>query len=393
MKTLPPPAIDQEKLRGYRLARLRQQLDAADCAAALLFDSINLTYALGHVRYPVFQFHLPSAYAFVPQQGRVTLFEGYGAHTDAGHFDCQPSINLNYFHTGDRAAPSLAGFVAQIGALLRSAGGKRLAIDHAQAGIVLALQSAGIELVDAAPLVERARLIKSAEEIASIRHSIAVAELGMQRMREALRPGVTERELLALLEHTNVVHGGRWQEYEIVVSGPRTNPWLGEASMRAIEDGDLVAFDTGMSGPGGYCADISRTFHCGPSAPTADQRQLYRLAHDELQHNAALLRPGLAYRDFSERSWVPPAAFRQQRYPAIAHGIGLCDEHPIIVQPSHWSTEGIEGVFQPGMVISIESYLGAPGGSEGVKLEDEILITETGCEVLSRFPFEEALLR
>lgn len=393
MKRLPPPAIDQEALRGYRLARLRQQLAAADCAAALLFDSINLTYALGHVRYPVFQFHLPSAYAFVPQQGRVVLFEGYGAHTDAGHFDCQPSINLNYFHTGDDAGPARAAFVAQVAAPLRATGGRRLALDRAQPSIVLALQAAGIEVVDAAPLVERARRLKSPEEVASIRHSIAVAELGMQRMREALRPGVTERDLLALLQHTNVVHGGRWSEYEIVVSGPRTNPWLGEASLRPIEDGDLVAFDTGMSGPGGYCADVSRTFHCGPSAPTVGQRQLYRLAHEELQHNIALLRPGLGYREFSERSWTPPPAFRQQRYPALAHGIGLCDEHPIVVQPSRWAEEGIEGTFEPGMVISVESYLGRPGGSEGVKLEDEVLIAEAGCELLSRFPFEENLLR
>jgi Xaa-Pro aminopeptidase len=212
-------------------------------------------------------------------------------------------------------------------------------------------------------------------------------------MRESLRPGVSERQLLALLQETNVEHGGHWSEYEIVVSGPRTNPWLDEASLRLIEEGDFVAFDTGMVGPGGYCADISRTFHCGPAAPTAAQRNLYRLAFEELQHNIALLRPGMSYREFSDRSWMPPAPYDRQRYPVLAHGVGMCDEHPMIVQPKQWAAEGIDGAFEPGMVISVESYIGAPGGAEGVKLEDQVLITAEGCEALSRFPFEEGLLR
>jgi len=390
---LPAPAIDQDALRRYRLGRLQAELRAADCAAALLFDPIDITYALGAVRYPVFQFHLPSAYAFVPATGRPVLFEGYGTHTEDALFDSRPSVNLNYLHTGEHRAPALARFLAGIDPLLRAAGGRRLAVDRAEPGTLAALHAAGIATLDATPPLERARRIKCAEEVAAIRHAIAVAELGMARMRDSLRPGITERDLLALLQQTNVAHGGRWSEYEIVVSGPRTNPWLDEASLRAVEDGDLVAFDTGMAGPGGYCADVSRTFHCGPSAPTENQRRLYRLAHEELQHNIALLRPGLDYRAFSEASWVPPPPFDRQRYPLLAHGVGLCDEHPVVVAPPQWAEEGIEGVFEAGMVLSVESYIGERGGREGVKLEDQVLIVEGGCELLSRFPFEAALLR
>jgi len=386
---LPPPAIDLALLRTYRLARLRRELAAADCAAALLFDPIAMTYALGGVRYPVFQFHLPSSYALVPVEGRPVLFEGYGTQTDDAQVESRPAVNLNYLHTGERSGPALARFVAGLRELL-GPGRVRLAVDRVQPATLGTLQAAGIETLDALPLVERARRIKSAEEVASIRHSIAVAELGMERLRRALRPGVTERSLLAILQETNVAHGGHWSEYEIVVSGPRTNPWLEEASLRRVAAGDLVAFDTGMVGPGGYCADLSRTFLCGPASATARQRELYRLAHEELRHNTALLRPGLAYRDFSEASWRPPIAMR--RYPLLAHGVGLCDEHPVVVAPEHWAEEGVEGAFEAGMVICVESYIGPPGEPEGVKLEDQVLITETGCEVLSRFPFEAALL-
>ncbi|MFQ5610280.1 MAG: M24 family metallopeptidase, partial [Woeseiaceae bacterium] len=75
-------------------------------------------------------------------------------------------------------------------------------------------------------------------------------------------------------------------------SGDRINPWLQEASQRAIESGDLVGFDKDMVGPKGYFCDISRTFHCGPAVPTRRQKEIYRMAYDEVQHDLALVRPG-----------------------------------------------------------------------------------------------------
>lgn len=393
MSTLPPPPIDLGRLCAYRLGRLRQELAAADCAGALLFDPINVNYALGALRYPVFQFHLPSSYAFVPREGRPILFEGYGTTTRASHFDSRPAINLNYLHTGEQSEGPLARFRDAVRALVDGGAGRRLALDRSEPATLAALQENGLRLVNASPLVERARRIKNEDEIACIRHSIAVAELGIARMRERLGPGVTERELLSILQQTNVAHGGHWLEYELVVSGPRTNPWLDESSMRQVEAGELVAFDSGMVGPHGYCADVSRTFHCGPDAPTAEQRALYRLAHEELHHNIALLRPGLSFEEFSRQSWTPPAPFDQQRYVVLAHGVGLCDENPVIVEPRKWAHDGQDGRFEPGMVVSVESYIGAPGGRQGVKLEDEVLITPEGYEVLSTFPFEQSLLR
>lgn len=389
------PDPDLTQLVSYRLQRLQSQMAAGDCEAALFFDPINISYALGTIRYPVFQFHLPSSYAFVPQSGRPTLFEGYGIETRSDHFDGLPAINLSYLHTGDRNGAAIAAFRASIRRLLRARGGAapRLALDRAEPAVIACLKDEGFAIHNAAPIMERARRIKSDVEISCMRRAIAVAELGMQRVRENLRPGVTERELLGILQQTNIAGGGHWLEYELLVSGPRTNPWLDEASMRPVEAGDLVALDTGLVGPLFYCADLSRTFHCGPGLPSVEQRTLYKLAHEEIAHNIALLRPGLSYAEFSQRSWKPPAPYGEQRYPLLAHGVGLCEEHPVIVPPEKWDREGMDGAFEAGMTTCIESYVGRLGGREGVKLEQQVLITERGHEVLSKFPFEEALLQ
>jgi Xaa-Pro aminopeptidase len=240
--------------------------------------------------------------------------------------------------------------------------------------------------------MEYARAIKSADEIACIHRVMAVCETGVHRMREALKPGVTEQELWALLHHTNISMGGEWIETRLLTSGPRTNPWLQSASDRVIRPGDLVAFDTDLVGPGGYLADISRTFLCGPTKPTGEQRRLYGLAFEQIQHNVSLLKPGLSFRELSDRSWPIPDEFLPNRYICVVHGAGMCDEYPVVPCRPDFAANGYDGVLQEGMVLCVESYIGAERGPQGVKLEEQVLITASGHEVLSSFPFEDALL-
>ena len=114
-----------------------------------------------------------------------------------------------------------------------------------------------------------------------------------------------------------------------LVSGPRTNPWLQECSNRIIEPGDIVAFDTDMVGPYGYCADISRTFVEGRQIFNDEQRRLYSLAAVEhVQHNKELIKAGTSFREFAEKAWKLPDNCYDNHYPCIIHGIGLCDEFP-----------------------------------------------------------------
>ena len=271
-------------------------------------------------------------------------------------------------------------------------GNRRLAVDRHDLRTPALLAERGLEMVDAQEPLEHARAIKSAEEILCMNFSIAAAEVGIARMREALRPGVTENELWALLHQTNIAMGGDWIDGRLFASGDRTNPWQQECSDRVIRAGELVAFDTDMIGPFGYCADVSRTFYCGPGKPSTAQRDLYKLALDELAHNLALIKPGTSFREVADKAWTYPKGYEANRYSVVAHGVGMCDEYPAIYHLQDWDASGYDGLIEENMVLCIESYIGAEGGREGVKLEEQVLVTEGGVEILTKFPFEEAFL-
>jgi Xaa-Pro aminopeptidase len=283
-----------------------------------------------------------------------------------------------------------AGEIRELVDSLMGPGSQRLAVDRLDLEGVDALRAQGFTLVEGQRLMELARAVKSAEEIACMRSSLAVADIGMQRMRDALRPGMTETELWAELHHANIALGGEWIETRLLSSGPRTNPWFQEASDRIIEAGDLVSFDTDMVGPYGYCSDVSRTFLCGNGPATGRQKTLYALALEQVEYNCELLRPGLSFRDYATRAWTIPAQFDQQNYGCVAHGVGMVDEWPGIgCDPN--DPAFMDGVFEPGMTVCVESYIGEVGGPEGVKLEQQLLITPSGHEVLSLFPLEPRL--
>ena len=177
----------------------------------------------------------------------------------------------------------------------------------------------------------------------------------------------------------------------MLASGPRTNPWLQEASPRRIEAGDLVAFDTDMVGPFGYFADISRTMFCGPGSPSRRQRELYQHARNEIEHNRALVQPGITLLEFQAQSYEQPEEFHELAYPCIVHAVGMCDEYPRI-DPRHRGPNRYDDTLQPGMVLCIESYVGAVGETDGVKLEEQVVVTEDGYEQLTTYPLDERLM-
>ena len=152
-----------------------------------------------------------------------------------------------------------------------------------------------------------------------------------------------------------------------------------------------LGVDTDMIGPFGYSADISRTFHCRPGKPSKRQKQLYRLAMDEVEHNTNLVRPGISYSELQQQSYEVPEAFHQNAYSCIVHGIGMCDEYPYI-NPEFRGPVYYDGKLEAGMVVCVESYMGESGERDGVKLEQQVLVTEDGHEVLTSFPLEDSLL-
>jgi Xaa-Pro dipeptidase len=390
--------IDMVRLRAYRLGRLQAELARRDYAAALLFDPMNIRYATGSRNMSVWTSHTPARYCFVPVEGRAILWDFHNCeHLSAGLEtieEVRPAHGFFFFGAGSRVGEKANDWADEIADVIAEHCGasKRIAIDRLDPPGTHALEARAIEIFDGQEPCEIARAIKSEDEIACMVQSIAVCEAGMARMRETLRPGLTENELWAVLHETNIRLGGEWIETRILASGERTNPWFQECGDRLIRPGDLVSFDTDLIGPFGYCADISRTYFCGPGKPSTEQRRIYGLAMEQIHYNIdKLMKPGLDFREASELAWRIPNAFVKNRYSCVAHGVGLCDEWPKITHIQDREQSAYDGELQPGMTICVESYIGEERGREGVKLEQQVLITETGCRLLSSFPFEETL--
>lgn len=393
------PAPDPIALRAYRLARLRAELRARDHAGLVVYDPINIRYATGATNMQVWALHNAVRYAFVSTDGPVVVFDFHGGLRLSNGIEIidevRPALSWFYFIAGEHGPARATLWAQEIAELLRAHGGgnRRLAIDKCDPLGADALRREGIEIFDGQEVCEQARLIKSPDELIAMRRALAVAEEGMAKMRAVLSPGMTENELWSHLHQINIARGGEWIETRLLASGRRTNPWFQECSDKPIAAGELVSFDTDLIGPDGLCADISRSFLCGEVAATVEQKRLYGLAREQIETNIALLRPGLRFSELAERSWRLPESCKPNRYSVIAHGVGLCDEYPHCgYVEDNDRGGGYDGVFSPGMTICIESYIGEEGGAEGVKLEEQLLITESGIERLSRFPYEETLM-
>ena len=388
-------APDLEALRAYRLGRLRAELARRDCAGIVVTDPINLRYATDAANMQVWCLHNAARYAFVATEGPIVLFDFHGcahlAEPLALVDEVRPARAWYYFNSGARVAEHAGLWAAELAELLRAHGGgnRRLAIDKADRAGSVALEALGVDLQDGQEVMEQARAIKSEGEVQAMRCAVAACEAAIGVMQAELRAGMTEQELWALLHAENIKRGGEWIETRLLSSGPRTNPWFQECSSRVIESGDLVAFDTDLIGPYGYCVDISRTWLCGDGRASPEQAELYRVAREQICYNLALVRPGVGFRELSETAWRLPERYRANRYSTIAHGVGVCDEYPAIYYPEDAEASGYDGVLEQNMTICLESYIGESGGREGVKLEQQLLITPTGAEVLSRYPFED----
>ena len=390
-KRLREDEIDFDKLRSYRLDRVKKELEKNNLEACILFDPVNVRYALDTLNMSVYNMHNLTRYCFIPVNGPVILYEYFNCEKLSEGLnlidEIRPAITWDYFSNGDQSEAQLKKWINEVKDLSNSYfKSKKIAIDVLNGPAVTELNKEGIKVVDAKLILEQARVIKSSEEIKCMRSAIDVAEMGIVKMREQLKPGMTENELWSILHQTNIENYGEWIECRILSSGERTNPWMQECSNKIIQDGEIVSFDTDMVGPYGYCADISRAFVVGNKF-NDEQKKLYSMAVEQIDCNSRLIKDGLSFKEFTEKSWVLPEDYYPNRYSVMVHGIGLCDEWPAIRYP----TDGGErsGTFQKNMTITVESYIGKVGGKEGVKLEQQYLIGENGLELMSHHPLED----
>ncbi|MBC6405718.1 MAG: aminopeptidase P family protein [Rhodospirillales bacterium] len=392
---------DMTVLRDYRLGRVRSLLRELDLAGLLLFDPLNIRYATDSMNMQAWTSHNFARACFVPTEGPVILWDFIGCAHLTRHLPLIEEIRFSasffYFTNAEHADADAERFAAEIDDLLRQYGGgnRRLAVDKMELPGAFALQALGVDLHSGQRVMELARLIKDANELRAIRCAVAATEAAVDEMRKVLVPGISENALWAELHRGNIARGGEWIETRLLASGPRTNPWFHECGPRVIQDGDLLGFDTDCVSTYGYCCDISRTWLTGERKPSDEQRRLYQIAYEHIQRNMELLRPGVSFEELSLKGDNLSDEFAPRRYCVKFHGIGLCDEFPSI----RYSQDFVAGVYrdgydhlQPGMTLTVEAYIGAVGGREGVKLEDQVLITETGIENLTSQPFDADLL-
>ncbi|MEO0623899.1 MAG: Xaa-Pro peptidase family protein [Pseudomonadota bacterium] len=391
--------IDLAAVRRYRQARVRAEVTKRGIAAVVLMDPVNIRYATGTRNMQVFsQRNGPARYLLLTEH-RSVLFEFTGCeHLAAGYEtvdEVRPALTASFVAAGpaiaDRERVWAKAMAAEIARLVGPRA--RVGFERVNAGTAIALAAEGLEVVDAQEPVEMARAIKPAEEMKCVRASLRATEVGVARLRDAIRPGQTEAELWSVLHQAVIAQNADYCETRLLNSGPRTNPWFQETGSRVIGENELIALDTDVVGCHGYYSDFSRTFHSGPDAPSAEQRELYKVAYEQVHHNLGILEPGMTFRDYAARAWEIPERFFENRYYLSAHGCGMTGEYPYLYHRADFPDAGYDGVIEPGMTICVESYIGAAGGREGVKLEQQVLITEAGIELLSKFPFEDALLR
>ncbi|MDT8895865.1 Xaa-Pro peptidase family protein [Halomonas sp. I1] len=393
-----PSADEMPRILLDRLGRVRAELAKRDITAAVLFDPAHVRYATGSRNMQVYSSRNPARYAFVPAEGPVVLFEFSGCEHLASHLptvdEIRPAKAISYYFNEKNTEAVTRAWADEISELARQCGGgERIAIESATPEAAFELQRRGYRVLDAQEPLELARAYKVPNEIKMVRSSLRAVEDGVRKLEAAIAPGVSENAVWAKLHEHIIATDADFVETRLMNSGPRTNPWFQECSDRLMQNGELVALDTDVVGRYGYYADFSRTFLCGEGEASPAQRDLYKLAYEQIHTNMENLKPGVSFKEYAERAWRIPPAYRARRYFALAHGVGMNGEYPYIVHREDIDDKGYDGVIAPGMTLCVESFIGHEDGGEGVKLEEQLYVRDDGrVELLSDYPFDARLI-
>jgi Xaa-Pro aminopeptidase len=383
--------VDLERLRAGRLARLQSAMRGRGIEACLFFNQANVRYATGTAVMKVYSEANSVRCAVVAAEGQPILFD----HPKAMHIsqrivdDVRP---MPFWEFTDDPSVEASMWASAVRDALDELGvrDRRLAVDKLGTPALLALLGDGMKLLDTGQVTLDARAVKTPEELAVCEENAAIGFAMLSAFEGSLEPGIREQDLLAVITNELLRRGGEYLISRACVSGPNTNPWNLEATSRAVEPGDLAFVDTDAYGREGYLIDVSRTFLCGDARASAAQRDAYRSALDWITSAAELLRPGIAAGEFAERAPKLPERYVPQRYEVMLHSAGLEDEGPSVAYPGD-AQPNPERVFEEGMVVCLEAYTGELGGRDGVKLEDQLVITADGSRNLTPYPFCDAL--
>lgn len=394
---------DLQAMRRHRWERLTQHVVDRDYAGILMFDPLNIRYATDSTNMQLWNTHNPFRAVLLCADGYMVIWD-YKNSPFLSTFnplvrEQRSGADLFYFDRGDKIDIAADSFSNEVRTLLaeHAPGNTRLAVDKIMLDGLRALEAQGFEVRNGEELTEKARAIKGPDEILAMRCASHACETSVRAMEDAARAGVpqgnmSEDDIWAVLHAENIRRGGEWIETRLLASGPRTNPWFQECGPRIVQNNEIVAFDTDLIGSYGICVDISRTWWIGDEKPRDDMIYAMQHAHEHIMTNMEMLKPGVTIPELTANCHRLDDKFQAQKYGCLMHGVGLCDEWPLVAYPD----QAVDGAFdyplEAGMVLCVEAAVGAEGADFSIKLEDQVLITEDGYENLTKYPFDARLM-
>lgn len=377
---------DDGRLRSDRLARLQATMRERNVGGLLLKDWVNSRYAINT--------RIPSGLTFVPVQGHCVAFvrpmdDGYvsmvGVETRPVLYDGgQQASDPDGGQKLGRWAEAIRALMDEFGV-----GGEPLGVDELEPLSTIALDRAGVQLVNARQILQLAAAVKTEDEVLVYWEMGKVHSALMRFFWEELNPGVDEHELCRRV-YSRAVELGADDLLQInVCGGENTWPWRRWPTARQVQDGDLVGMDLHTHGPGGYVYDACRTYLCG-SRPTDRQRELFRRAHEYNNTCISLLKPGLNIPDWVDSLPRVPESFQEAVYSFhILHSNGLNPGgYPNVVK----QRRPVEDPIVENQVLSLDCYFAESGDKEAVKLEELVLITRDGAVKMADMPYDSHLL-
>jgi Xaa-Pro aminopeptidase len=387
--------VDFARLRQHRLRRAMAALEASDLGALLVFDNNNIRYLTG-VAIGEWTRDKLCRYAVYTRTGELYLWD-FGSAAVHHRMYCpwlKPENCIASYTTMRGAAPPDAQLVsrgvAEIKDRLAAAGvaGQPVGVDFAELPVLFELQRQGIDVRDGQQVMLDARQLKSPDEIALLATAAAMVDGVYQDITEALKPGVRENEIVALANKRLYEMGSDDVESINAVSGERCNPHPHNFSDRMIRPGEQAFFDI-MHSFNGYRTCYYRTFSVGSASQA--QRDAYKRAREWMDAAIEIIKPGVSTSQVA-RLWPTAAdiglpdektAFGLQ----FGHGLGLAlHERPII---SRLTSLDAPLEIQQGMVFALETYCPAADGVSAARIEEELVVTADGAEIITRFPAAE----
>jgi len=387
--------VDYRRLHKYRIGRVRQALDSSELRALITFDVNNIRY-ITSTKIGEWERDKLSRWALLTRGGEPILWD-FGSAAVHHKLFCpwlEPE-NMRAGLVGLRGTVHpdfglMEKHAKEIYGLLKEAGVEKMpvGIDIIEPPMMFQLQKLGLKVVDGQQTMLEAREIKNIDEIALLNRAAAMVDGAYDLINEKLRPGVRENDIVAEVNKFLYTHGSDDVEAINAISGERCNPHPHNFTDRMIRPGDQAFFDILQSFMG-YRTCYYRTFNVGRATPA--QRDAYKKAREWLDNAMARIKPGASTAHICEvfptadRFGFPDemSAFGLQ----FAHGLGLAlHERPIIsrvVSLDH-PTE-----IKEGMVFAIETYCPATDGYSAARIEEEVVVTDKGCRVISLFPAEE----